>query len=230
MGEFSMPDALVEFASVSRSFSVGGADIPAVNDVSCWVMPCDRIAIVGPSGSGKSTLMALMAGLDFPTAGAVTWPGFPQGEHLRPRYIGLAFQAPSLMPALTALENVEVPLLILGEEGDTRAKAYAALESFELAHLADRLPEELSGGQAQRIAAVRAVVTAPRLILADEPTGQLDQAAGRQVIQKLIEQAEKTGAALVIATHDQAVARQMNETWRMRHGCLEIAKSLRAAS
>ena len=224
-----MTDTLVDLASVSRSFGVRGATISAVANVSCRVKPGDRIAIMGPSGSGKSTVMALMAELDMPTAGTVTWPGFPVGEELRPRHIGIAFQTPSLMPALTALENIEVPLLILDERETARNKALGALEDFELAHLADRLPEELSGGQAQRVATVRAFVTHPRLILADEPTGQLDQATGSRVIHKLIEQAEKTGAALIVATHDHAVARQMRETWHMHYGKLAINHLLRTA-
>lgn len=215
-----MAESLVELADVTRSFKLRGSNIVAVSDVSCRVKPGDRISIMGPSGSGKSTLMALMAELDAPTSGTVSWPASPPRQDLRPGYIGLAFQTPSLMAALTALENVEVPLLILGERGIARDKALAALEEFDLAHLADRLPEELSGGQAQRVATVRALVTEPRLILADEPTGQLDQATGRRVMEILLERAERTGAALIIATHDPAVAHKMNEVWQMSFGKL----------
>jgi ABC-type lipoprotein export system ATPase subunit len=220
----------VELAGVTRSFKLRDAAVTAVSGVSCLVKPGDRIAIVGPSGSGKSTLLALMAQLDTPTSGNIGWPGFPPDESLRPRHIGLAFQTPSLIPALTVLENVQVPLLILGDARDARVKAREALESFDLGHLADRLPEELSGGQAQRVALVRAFITQPRLILADEPTGQLDHTTGGQLIHKLAERADATGAALVIATHDQSIARQMNETWHVFYGRLQTTQSLRAVS
>lgn len=225
-----MPDALVNLSEVTRSFATRGGPIAAVSGISCIVKGGDRIAVMGPSGSGKSTLMALMADLDAPTGGTVTWPARPDDMPLRPAYIGLAFQTPSLIPALTAIENVEVPLLIMGKDHKSRKLAAEALEYLELGHLADRLPEELSGGQAQRIALARAMVSKPRLILADEPTGQLDQATGRFVIQKLSDWALRTGASLVIATHDQAVARQMQETWNLFYGQLAIARNLRAVS
>jgi putative ABC transport system ATP-binding protein len=141
-------------------------------------------------------------------------------EDLRPRHIGLAFQTASLIPSLTAIENVEVPLLILDKKDDVRGRAMAVLESLNLGTLADRLPEELSGGQAQRVATARALVTAPRLLLADEPTGQLDQATGQDLIKNLIFASERNGAALVIATHDENVARQMKTIWRMNYGSL----------
>lgn len=225
-----MPDSLVKLSEVTRSFETRGGPIAAVSGITCFVKGGDRIAIVGPSGSGKSTLMALMADLDAPTTGTVTWPARPGDVPLRPAYIGLAFQTPSLIPALTAIENVEVPLLVMGKAQKPRKLAAEALGFLELGHLADRLPEELSGGQAQRIALARAMVSEPSLILADEPTGQLDQATGRFVIQKLLDWALRTNAALVVATHDQAVARQMHETWHMFYGKLEIARSLRAVS
>ncbi len=225
-----MADILVQLSNVTRSFTLPDGEVPAVSGIDCAVRDKDRIAVMGPSGCGKSTLLALMAQLDEPTSGIIAWPKFPAARDLRPRDVGVAFQTASLLPALTAVENVEVPLLILDEVGQARARALAALESFELGHLADRLPDELSGGQAQRVAAVRAFVTNPRLILADEPTGQLDQATGRLVIQKLIEQSEKNGAALIVATHDFAVAKQMNEIWYMNYGKLERNRSLRVAS
>jgi ABC-type lipoprotein export system ATPase subunit len=225
-----MPKALVELDRVSRSFRVNGDEIAALTNASCAISAADRIAIMGPSGSGKSTLLALMSQLDMPTSGSISWPGFPAGEALRPRHIGLAFQTPSLIPALTALENVEVPLLILDESENVRARAMAALDSLDLGSLADRLPEELSGGQAQRVATARALVTHPGLLLADEPTGQLDQATGQALIRQLIEVSEKAGSALVIATHDPAIARQMKTVWRMDFGRLETVAKLRAAS
>ena len=142
----------------------------------------------------------------------------------------MAFQTPSLVPALTALENVEVPVLVMNDVRQARRRAAEALEFLDLDHLADRLPEELSGGQAQRVALARALVTAPRLILADEPTGQLDQATGHAVMTKLIEWTNRTDAALVVATHDHAVARLMQDTWHMFYGKIDTTRNLSDAS
>lgn len=225
-----MSDSLVELSAVSRTFFTRGGRVEAVREITCTINAGDRIAMIGPSGSGKSTLMALMADLDAPTQGTVTWPSLKGSVPLRPAYIGLAFQTPSLVPALTALENVEVPVLVMNDVRQARRRAAEALEFLNLDHLADRLPEELSGGQAQRVALARALVTAPRLILADEPTGQLDQATGHAVMTKLIEWTNRTNAALVVATHDHAVARQMQDTWHMFYGKIETTLNLRDAS
>ena len=224
-----MANPILVFENVSRRFALAGGDVIALASASCMIKAGDRIAVMGPSGSGKSTLMALMAQLDAPSSGSIAWPGFPDGEAIRPKHIGLSFQTPSLIPALTVVENVEVPLLILGDKAETRARAIKALQYFELDHFAERLPEELSGGQAQRVAMVRALVASPLLILADEPTGQLDQVTGQSVVAKLIKKSEMTGAALLIATHDQAVANEMDIIWQMRHGTLETDSKIKAS-
>ena len=142
-----MVDPVLIFENVTRKFLVGDDEVTALANASCTINAGDRIAVMGPSGSGKSTLMALMAQLDAPSSGLISWPKFPPAESARPKYIGMSFQSPSLLPALTALENVEVPLLILEQGGQVREKALAMLQLFELEHLADRLPEEISGGQ-----------------------------------------------------------------------------------
>ena len=225
-----MAELLLQMSAVSRRFLLDDGDVVALDDVSCEIARGEQIAIVGPSGSGKSTLLAMIAKLDEPTTGHIAWPGLGIAADLRPRHIGLAFQTPSLIAALTVVENVEVPLLILDGADDPRSAALIALERLQLAHLADRLPEELSGGQAQRVAVARAMATQPDLLLADEPTGQLDQPTGQLLIHMLMEQAERTNTALVIATHDPAIARQMKRIWRMDHGKLEIGRRLRAVS
>ena len=225
-----MGRTLVALDNVSRRFSLGGDKIIALIHASCEVKAGDRIAVAGPSGSGKSTLLALMAQLDEPTEGQISWPDLGEAMKPRPRHIGLAFQAPSLIPSLSVIENVELPLLILGDIQNMRERAMAALDIVGLGNLADRLPEELSGGQAQRIGMARALVTAPELILADEPTGQLDQATGQDLVTALLAHAEKTGAALVIATHDQAVARRMKSIWHANHGELNTDQHLSAVS
>jgi putative ABC transport system ATP-binding protein/lipoprotein-releasing system ATP-binding protein len=185
------------------------------------VLPGQRVALVGPSGSGKSTLLHLMGGLDAPTVGTVDWPAIGDRDVLRPGPLAMVFQGPSLLPPLTVLENVGLPLVLAGErDADARVKARAALDQLGLADLADKLPEEISGGQSQRVAVARALAGEPRLILADEPTGQLDRTAGAEVVEVLLAASEHADAALVVATHDPAVADRMGERWEMHSGLL----------
>jgi putative ABC transport system ATP-binding protein len=213
------PGRLVNCAAVSRVFGAGGSEVVALRDVGCEVVEGELIAITGPSGSGKSTLLHVLAGLDRPTAGSVCWPGLR--HPLRPAAIAVVFQGPSLLAPLDVLENVGLPLLLMGAaEADARARAFRALELVGVADLAGRLPEELSGGQAQRVAVARALVSRPRLILADEPTGQLDRASARRVIDLLVEAARSLGAALVVSTHDDGVAEALPVRWRMERGSL----------
>jgi ABC-type lipoprotein export system ATPase subunit len=180
-----------------------------------------RVAVVGPSGSGKSTLLHLIAGLDRPTSGVISWPALGSETELRPDQICLVFQTPSLLPTLTVLENVELCwLLSKKNEADARSAALQILERLDLSMVVDKLPGELSGGQMQRVAAARAVVCEPRLILADEPTGQLDSVNAAKLVEVLLDSATNSGAALIIATHDLAVASRMRNQWRMLHGKL----------
>jgi len=215
-------DAVVAAEGLARTFGRGAAAVVAVHDVSCSVLPGQRVALVGPSGSGKSTLVHLLAGLDEPTAGHVSWPaldGHPRD--LRPGAVAVVFQGPSLLPALDAAENVSLPLLLAGHDERTASRsADHALEALGLSEVARLLPEELSGGQAQRVAVARALVAEPRLLLADEPTGQLDRRAGAAVLDALVAAAATTGAALVVTTHDAAVAARFDERWAMEDGCL----------
>jgi putative ABC transport system ATP-binding protein/lipoprotein-releasing system ATP-binding protein len=164
--------------------------------------------------------MHLMAGLDEPTAGEIRWPLLRGSDALRPAKVAVVFQSPSLVPALSVAENVELPLILGGAPGDTRAVALAALAQVGLAELAEKLPEELSGGQGQRVAMARAMAVRPKLLLADEPTGQLDQSTGKALIDALLEWLSGSQTALVIATHDPAVAERMADVWRMEHGHL----------
>ena len=211
-----MSDRLVELSGVTRVFS---ANAPAaVREVTATIAAGRHIALVGRSGSGKSTLLNLIAGLDMPTGGGVSWPALGRRETLLPRQIGVMFQSRSLIAWLTVAENVALPLEIDGVTVGVRERALAALERFELGELADKLPEELSGGQAQRVSLARATVTEPRLLLADEPTGQLDHATASRVLDTLLAWATGHGAALVIATHDRQIAVRMSETWSLDHG------------
>lgn len=215
-----MTDNLVEALGAARSFERGGKTVEALTPATCRVRAGDRIALLGPSGSGKSTLLHLMGGLDVPSAGGIRWPLLGDREALRPGKVAMAFQSPSLMPPLSVVENVELPLILNGRRGDARAAAMEALERVGLADLAEKLPEELSGGQGQRVAMARAIAARPQLLLADEPTGQLDQATGRALIDGLLCWLVGSPTALVIATHDLAIAERMDRVWRMDHGRL----------
>jgi ABC-type lipoprotein export system ATPase subunit len=206
---------LARLTGVTRRFG----DIVAVDDVSFEVLPGDRIAIVGPSGSGKTTLLHLIAGLDMPTSGAIEWPGLGPGR-LRPGPLAVMHQAPSLLPALDVTENVALPLLLGGEpEATATRRATEVLATLELTRLAPNLPDQLSGGQAQRVALARAIVTRPRLLLADEPTGQLDHDNALVVVDALLDAVNDAGG-LVVSTHDPLVAARVATPWTMHDGRL----------
>jgi ABC-type lipoprotein export system ATPase subunit len=216
-------DVLVRCQDVARTFGSGPAAVVAVRRVNCEVRAGQQLALTGPSGSGKSTLLHLLAGLDAPTVGTVSWPALGPREALRPGPVGVVFQGPSLLPPLDVLENVALPLVLAGAADDAaRASAAAALDLLELGGLAAKLPEELSGGQAQRVAVARVLAGRSRLILADEPTGQLDFAAATAVLDALLHAAAETGAALVVSTHDARMAGRLPERWRMDDGQLLV--------
>lgn len=215
-----MPDLFVRASGVGRSFRQGDAEIPALLPASFEIRAGERIAIVGPSGSGKSTLLHLIADLDRPTQGKIDWPALGARGSLRPAHIGIVFQAPSLIPTLTARENVELPLRLMGGVANPSELARQALTKVQLDAVADKLPGELSGGQMQRIAVARAIALRPRLVLADEPTGQLDQPTAQKVIDALLDSLAGTDATLVVTTHDPAVAARMGSVWHMDHGRL----------
>lgn len=192
---------------------------------SCVVQPGDRIALLGRSGSGKSTLLHLLGGLTPPTSGLICWPALGPAETLRPGKVSFVFQAQSLLAPLTALENVALPLLLLGvDRGQALQRSAVQLERLGLEAIRAQLPEELSGGQAQRVAVARALVTDPRLILADEPTGQLDSGNAQHLMDVLLEACERSGAALVVATHDAAIAGRLTQVWQMSSGVLAPAE------
>jgi ABC-type lipoprotein export system ATPase subunit len=190
--------------------------------VNCRIPACARIAVTGPSGSGKSTLLHLIAGLDAPTAGSVRWPALHDSGPGRPMGIGVVFQGPSLLPSLDVTENVALPMLFAGQAHDAAmSHAHAALDLLGIGDLAAKLPEELSGGQSQRVAIARVLAARPALILADEPTGQLDHHHADKVITVLLDTAISIGAAVIISTHDPAVAARLPDHWVMRDGHLD---------
>lgn len=218
-----MPEAFAELKDIGRVYTQNNTKIEALKTATCRVMPKDRIAVVGASGSGKSTLLHIMGNLDSQTTGKITWPRMNKDIPLRPSQIGFVFQMQSLLPTLSILENVELPLLLADCDKDrARESAMEVLERIELANLKDKLPDELSGGQLQRAATARVLVVKPKLILADEPTGQLDHPTAKHLIDLLLDYIDASDAALVISTHDMAVAERMETLWFMRHGVLEV--------
>ncbi|MER5730306.1 ATP-binding cassette domain-containing protein [Streptomyces sp. NPDC002138] len=218
---------LVSCRDAGRTYGRGPTAVVAVHGTNCQVQAYDRIAVMGPSGSGKSTLLHLMAGLEQPTSGEVVWSwgadaaGPGAGARARAERIGVVFQSPSLIGTLDVAENTGLPLVLSGESAErAHARALAALERVGIADLAAKLPDDISGGQAQRVAAARVLAARPRLVLADEPTGRLDRTTGRRVMDVLLAAVDEIGAALVVATHDPAVGERLRTRWTMRDGRL----------
>jgi putative ABC transport system ATP-binding protein len=205
---------VLDVESLRKSFRQGDTEISVIRDLSLRVGRGETVAILGKSGSGKSTLLSLLAGLDSPDGGAVRIDGvdlarISEGELLRIRNakIGVVFQQFHLFPELTALENVAVPLE-LRRDRDASAKAKAALESVGLGHRLAHTPDRLSGGERQRVAIARAFVTEPSLLLADEPSGNLDARTGEEVMDLLFAQARSRGMTLILVTHDEALSKR----------------------
>src|SRR4030088_2015722 len=170
---WEMDEILFPRTNATRHYDRSRNETAALTNVSCQIAANDRVAVVGPSGSGKSTLLHLLAGLDKPTDGVISWPALGPVTELRPDQICLVLQTPSLLPTLSVLENVELCwLLSKRDEADAESAALRILEKLDLSTVVDKLPAELSGGQMQRVAAARAVVWPPRLILAHQTTGQ----------------------------------------------------------
>jgi ABC-type lipoprotein export system ATPase subunit len=214
---------VAECVDVGRSFGSGATAVHALTFVNCRVGVAARIAITGPSGSGKSTLIHLIGGIDAPTGGTVRWPGLHADGSGRPDGVGVVFQGPSLLPTFDVVENVALPMLFAGhDEAIAYRRALAALDLVGMREAATKLPDELSGGQSQRVAVARVVAARPELILADEPTGRLDQHNADRVITALLHTATIIGSALIIATHDRRVAARLDDHWTMRDGRLDV--------
>ncbi|MFB7330897.1 ABC transporter ATP-binding protein [Streptomyces adustus] len=209
-------DALVTCTDAALTFGRDAQAVVAVHGANLTIRAGDRLAVVGSSGSGKSSLLHLIAGLEQATTGSVT-----RATDVERSDIGLVFQNDSLIPALNVAENAALPLILAGHpEKEAQQAALTALDQVGVRQLADRLPEEISGGQAQRVAVARVLTQAPRLILADEPTGRLDHASGGRVLDALLAAADLTRAALVVTTHDPSVAARLAQRRTMRDGRL----------
>lgn len=219
------PRPLVEFVNVWKTYVTGAEPVHALRGVSIQVYPGDYISIVGPSGSGKSTFMHILGCLDVPTSGRYLLAGTDVShmdeEHLaevRNRRIGFVFQQFHLLPRLSAWRNVELPLIYAGVDRRTRKlKAMAALEQVGLGNRVDHQPNQLSGGQQQRVAVARALVTEPDVILADEPTGNLDSRSSNEVL-AMLDGLHRNGRTIILITHEPEVAAAARRIMRFRDG------------
>ena len=221
---------IVGAIGLTKQVDTGGTQLTILSDVSFEVASGEAVAILGVSGSGKSTLLGLLAGLDTPSAGSVTIDGvdlFALTEDgraaLRARRVGFIFQSFQLLPAFTALENVMLPLELAGIAG-ARARALAMLERVGLAARVNHYPKQLSGGEQQRVAIARAFACEPKLLFADEPTGNLDAATGAQVIDLMFELNRERQTTLVLVTHDEALSRRCSRQLRLAAGRMHKAE------
>jgi len=216
---------VIELVGLSRHFRVGDQIVRALQDVDLTVPGGDYLALMGPSGSGKSTLLHILGCLDRPTAGSYVLDGREVGSlpeialaEVRSRKIGFVFQFFHLVPRLTAAGNVELPMVLAGiRPAERRERVAAALGSVGLTDRAAHRPDQLSGGQRQRVAIARATVMGPSILLADEPTGNLDRASGHEIIE-LIESMNRAGLTLVVVTHDPEVGQRARRILKLVDG------------
>ena len=218
---------MIEIARLTKSLSSGGHPVQILHGIDLHIAAGEFVAIMGPSGSGKSTLLGLIAGLDSPTSGSIKLAGqelVGLGEdalaRLRGRTLGFVFQSFHLLPTLTAEENVAVPLELRGER-DARSRARALLATVGLADRGHHLPAQLSGGEQQRVALARAFVAEPPILLADEPTGNLDSATGERVLALLADLRARTGTTMVLVTHDASLAARADRIVTLRDGRID---------
>ena len=215
----------VSVVDVTKEYDLGRTKVPALRGVSLAVEPGEFMAVAGPSGSGKSTLLNLVGCLDRPTAGRVLVGGQDVAalgddalSDLRARTIGFIFQTFNLIPVLSALENVEFPLLFRGGRNAGRERALQALEAVGLKDFARHRPDELSGGQRQRVAVARALVTDPAIVLADEPTANLDSQTGETIIDLMLDINRRAGTTFIFSTHDPKVMAHAQRVVRLSDG------------
>lgn len=210
---------------LGKTVNSGNGQLTLLSDINLGISQGEAVAIIGPSGSGKSTLLGLLAGLDTPSTGEVMLFGKALSRldednraQLRAGRVGFVFQSFQLMSGLTALENVSVPLELTSETRDTRQKAEAVLQRVGLGERLHHFPDQLSGGEQQRVALARAFVTRPALLFADEPTGNLDQSTGTQIIELLFELQREDNTTLILVTHDDNLAKRCHRLYHLDSG------------
>lgn len=222
-----MSSSIIKAESVSKVVSTKTEHLTILEDVNLSIQEGESIAIVGTSGAGKSTLMTLLAGLDVPSTGDIQLLSNPISQmsdeeraSIRSEHLGFVFQSFLLIPSLSALGNVTLPCLLKGEQED-EAKARQLLESVGLGHRIDHLPSQLSGGEQQRVAIARAFMTSPKILFADEPTGNLDQNTAHKIVELLFDLNQQHGTTLVLVTHDLTLAKRCDRIFHMNAGRLE---------
>jgi lipoprotein-releasing system ATP-binding protein len=224
-----MSNAVLECSQLSMVYTEGPAEVTVLRSVELSVARGERVAIIGASGSGKSTLLHLLAGLELATQGRVSVDGQDLSKLsdkarglLRNQCMGFVYQFHHLLPEFSAVENVAMPLLIRGESQDTAyAQARKLLSTIGLGERLEHRPVELSGGERQRCAIARALITEPSVVLADEPTGNLDEGTADAVFEMLLELNQRVGTALVMVTHDSRLAARMDKVYRLEAGVLK---------
>jgi putative ABC transport system ATP-binding protein len=221
-----LPDT-ISISNVNLSLGTGAARVHILKDISLRVGAGEAIGLIGPSGSGKSTLLMVMAGLERPDAGQVVVNGTSFNAldedalaRFRGRHVGIVFQSFHLIPTMTALENVAVPLELAGHP-DPAGRAARELEAVGLGHRLHHYPTQLSGGEQQRVALARALAPDPAILVADEPTGNLDESTGSQIVDLLFAQHAQRGMTLVLVTHDKTLAQRCDRVVRLRSGHIE---------
>ncbi len=219
---------VIQTAHLNKTYKMGDVEVQALAGVSFKIYKGEVVAIMGPSGSGKSTLMNLLGCLDRPTSGRYVLDGEEVSTldddelaSIRNRKVGFVFQSFNLLSRQTALANVELPMRYAGVISDRKDRARKALESVGLADRVDHRPTELSGGQQQRVAIARALVNNPAILMADEPTGNLDSKSGKEIMELLLNLNRTSGTTLIIVTHDPAIASQTQRVIRLRDGLID---------
>ncbi len=223
-----MEDWVIEAEGLTKTYYLGNIEVQALCEVSLRIQRGEVLAIMGPSGSGKSTLMNILGCLDRPTSGNYLLDGEQVANlsddglsRIRNRKVGFVFQSFNLLPRASALDNVELPLRYSGNTLNLRQRALDAIEAVGLSDRLNHRPAELSGGQQQRVAIARALVNSPAIILADEPTGNLDSKSGKEILDLLLDLNHSRGATVILVTHDQSIAACTQRIVRLRDGRLD---------